>query len=194
MKNSTDISASKILSISGLFLTAFLLSSLGSASEGSPGFEIMCRNKAKEIAAETYKGCMTENRQTQLDQIRKEYKEELSNLKNQYDKKLKKLSGGSRKNEEDTERSAPPMNNSQKEKEKDSVTTSTIELRRTKVKASRTRLPNKKVATGTQVIDLSKPIDSQINDSDETTSQARIEKKDALDNNETELVELANQQ
>ena len=90
MNKSKALQISNMLSATGLFLAAFLLSQLGSAAEGS--FEVMCRNKAKEIAADTYKGCMTENRQTQLEQIRKEYKEELSNLKNQYDKRLKKLS------------------------------------------------------------------------------------------------------
>ena len=186
MNSSKKIQISNVLSATGLFLAAFLLSNLGSAAEGS--FEVMCRNKAKEIAAETYKGCMTENRQTQLEQIRKEYKEELSNLKNQYDKRLKKLSGGSQKNDDDV-----------KEKDKESTSTfaptPTIELKRTKASAARSgRLPVRHVGTGTQVIDLTKPIDSQINGSDGIQESARIEKRESSDNNEAELVELANQQ
>lgn len=77
-----------------VFLTAFsinLFASLGAFADTS--YELSCRNRAKEIAAETYKNCVTEQRQTQLQQIREEYKEKLADLKNHYDRELKKLSG-----------------------------------------------------------------------------------------------------
>lgn len=66
-------------------LTAFAQSS----------YELSCRNKAKEIAAETYKNCVTEQRQSQIEQIRKDYKEKMAELKNHYDSELKKMSSGS---------------------------------------------------------------------------------------------------
>ena len=138
----------------------------------------MCRNKAKELAADSYKGCMTEYRQSQLDQIRKEYKEELSHLKNQYDKKLKKISGLHKNHEND----------------QDSVTTTTIELKKSRTHSSTARMPLKKSGSGNQVIDLSKPIDSQINDSNETLQTTQIEKKDPSENNDVEIVELPTQQ
>jgi len=56
--------------------------------------EFMCKTKAKEIAAETYKNCVTDAKQTQVKSLRKEYEEKLSQLKNHYDKELKKLSSG----------------------------------------------------------------------------------------------------
>lgn len=62
-------------------LTAFAQSS----------YELSCRNKAKEIAASTYKDCVTEQRQSQIEQIRKDYKEKMSELKNHYDNELKKM-------------------------------------------------------------------------------------------------------
>ncbi len=68
-----------------------LLAGLTAFAEGS--YELSCRNKAKEIAAETYKTCVTEQRQSQLQQIRSDYKEKLAELKNHYDKELTKLSG-----------------------------------------------------------------------------------------------------
>lgn len=53
--------------------------------------ELTCRQQAKEIAAETYKNCMTEQRQSQLEKIRKDYKEDLAKLKTHYDTELKKV-------------------------------------------------------------------------------------------------------
>lgn len=53
--------------------------------------ELTCRQQAKEIAAETYKNCMTEQRQSQLEKIRKDYKEDLAKLKSHYDTELKKV-------------------------------------------------------------------------------------------------------
>lgn len=177
MKKKITLTFTNILFIVGTFIFSLLLSQIGRASEGS-SFEVLCRNKAKEIAADTYKGCMTEYRQSKLEQIRKEYKEELSNLKNQYDKKLKKLSGMPKKNEND----------------KEAVTITSIELKKSKIRSSGARMPVKKSGSGTQVIDLSKPVDSQINDSDETIEASRAEKKDPSENNDIEIVELPTQQ
>ena len=76
-------------------LIVFLsLSSLSLFTHAESSFEVMCRNQAKEIAAETYKNCVTENRQTQVDQIRKEYQQKISDLKSHYDGELKKVSSG----------------------------------------------------------------------------------------------------
>jgi hypothetical protein len=72
-----------------LTLSSFILSASAQNS-----FEVMCRNQAKEIAAETYKNCVTENRQSQVEQIRKEYQQKLSDLKSHYDGELKKVSSG----------------------------------------------------------------------------------------------------
>lgn len=69
---------------------SFLSSSQPPSSLSS--YEVMCRNKAKEIAVETYANCMTDERQTQIDQIRTEYKDQLTTLKEEYSLKLKKLS------------------------------------------------------------------------------------------------------
>ena len=59
---------------------------------GTNSIEFMCKTKAKEIAAETYKGCVTENKQAQVERIRKEYQTKLAELKNQYNSELKQLS------------------------------------------------------------------------------------------------------
>ena len=62
------------------------------APQGS--FELMCRNRAKEIAAEQYKNCVTENKQTQIKEVRKEYEQELAAVKNRFESKLKKIAKG----------------------------------------------------------------------------------------------------
>lgn len=76
-----------------LSLSAFILSVQAESS-----FELSCRSQAKEIAAETYKNCVTEHRQSQVEQIRKEYQNKLAELKSHYDGELKKVSSGNSKN------------------------------------------------------------------------------------------------
>lgn len=75
-----------------LVLTINIFAGLSAFAQSS--YELMCRNKAKEIAAETYKNCVTEQRQSQIEQIRKDYKEKMADLKNHYDRELKKISSG----------------------------------------------------------------------------------------------------
>jgi ribosomal protein L44E len=53
--------------------------------------ELTCKAQAKEIAVQTYSSCITESRNSQIEQIRKSYKEELANLKSKYDRELKKM-------------------------------------------------------------------------------------------------------
>lgn len=59
--------------------------------------EVTCRAQAKEIAMQTYSSCITEARNNQVEEIRKNYQKELSDLKTKYDKELKKMNGGSKK-------------------------------------------------------------------------------------------------
>lgn len=77
-----------------LVLGILSISNSSMAANGSGSFELMCRNKAKEIAAETYKNCVTDQKQSQLKEVRKEYEEELAAVKNRFQNKLKKISKG----------------------------------------------------------------------------------------------------
>jgi len=63
-------------------------------SQSSQSVEFMCKAKAKELAAETYKNCVTEIKQTQVKSLRKEYEDKLTELKKHYEKELKKISNG----------------------------------------------------------------------------------------------------
>ncbi len=72
-----------------LSLSSFILTAKAQSS-----FELTCRNQAKEIASETYKNCVTTQRQGQVEEIRKEYQQKLSDLKSHYDGELKKVSSG----------------------------------------------------------------------------------------------------
>jgi len=73
-----------------LLLSAFISNSAFAANS----IELMCKSKAKEIAADVYSSCVTEAKQTQLKSLRKEYEEKLTQLKSHYDKELKKISTG----------------------------------------------------------------------------------------------------
>lgn len=59
--------------------------------------ELTCRAQAKEVALQTYSSCITEARNSQVDEIRKNYQKELSDLKAKYDQELKKMGSGSAK-------------------------------------------------------------------------------------------------
>lgn len=56
--------------------------------------ELTCRAQAKDLAMQTYSSCMTQARNNQVEEIRKNYQKELTALKTKYDSKLKTLSGG----------------------------------------------------------------------------------------------------
>ena len=65
-----------------------LISSLASA-QGST--ELTCRAQAKEVAAQAYSGCITEARNSRVDEIRRNYEKDLMELKTKYDQELKSL-------------------------------------------------------------------------------------------------------
>lgn len=75
------------LAFSALTLLAF------SAQAQQSSNEVTCRAQAKEIATQTYSSCMTEARNSQIDDIRREYQQQLEELKAKYDKELKKVGG-----------------------------------------------------------------------------------------------------
>jgi len=68
-------------------------------------YELSCRAKAKEIAAETYRTCVTENKAADIERLKKNYQEKLRNLKEEYEteigkmglKKTKKMASPSKK-------------------------------------------------------------------------------------------------
>lgn len=80
--------------VAATFTVAFAVPALGQETSEAPAFELSCRAKAKEIAAETYRGCMSENRRAQLDQIKADYQARLKAVKDEYAQELKKLSSG----------------------------------------------------------------------------------------------------
>lgn len=73
-------------------------------------FEGMCRLKAKEIAAETYRGCVVENKKTQIEQLKNEYQEKIRALKEEYNGQIQRLSGT--KNSSQPEMIAPDAGSS----------------------------------------------------------------------------------
>jgi len=191
MKNKIQITFSKIMFALSIFIFSLLLSKTGFAQAS---YEVQCRTKAKEIAAETYKGCMTEQRQAQIEQIRKDYKDKLSKLKNHYDKELKKLSGGSVQMQQTAalNNGVEPSN----EQTGPEITLKKLGSKNTKTRSSGARLPQKKTgvaATQTQVIDMSAPIDSQINTPAEESVQSQSRMKSS-DENDAEVVDLQSQE
>ena len=80
-------------SILGMIAIALLSTGIAKAAESD--YEGMCRIKAKEVAAESYRGCVTEARTSQIEQLKKEYQDKLKAMKDDYEKEIKRLSAGS---------------------------------------------------------------------------------------------------
>jgi hypothetical protein len=76
------------------FVTVLFSANAFSQSNSS---EIMCRGQAKEIAMQTYTSCITQARATQVEEVRKNYQKELSDLKNKYDAELKRIGNNANK-------------------------------------------------------------------------------------------------
>ncbi|WP_413557315.1 hypothetical protein [Bdellovibrio sp. HCB209] len=73
----------------------FANTTFAAAPQSSSSGEVMCRAKAKEIAASTYSGCMSEYNTAQVKAIREAYQKDLAAVKAKYDKQLKALKKGS---------------------------------------------------------------------------------------------------
>jgi hypothetical protein len=80
------------VSLISLYLVAPLAFAQNNSSMPA-SYELTCRAKAKEIAAETYRGCITESKKTHIEQIRNEYQQKLKALKDEYEMEVKKLTG-----------------------------------------------------------------------------------------------------
>ena len=61
--------------------------------QGETSYELMCRAKAKDIAADTYRSCVTENRNAEIEKVKKDYQERLRSLKEDYEKEIDKMGG-----------------------------------------------------------------------------------------------------
>lgn len=75
-----------------ILLTVTLLTRTAFAT-ADVDYETSCRVKAKELAAQAYRSCVTENKTAQIDQMRKEYQDKLKALKAEYEKEIQRVSG-----------------------------------------------------------------------------------------------------
>lgn len=63
------------------------------ALAAKPEYEVVCRSKAKDAATEIYKTCVTENKNSQIDSLKKEYQDKLKAMKDDYEKELSRIAG-----------------------------------------------------------------------------------------------------
>lgn len=77
-------------------LSFFGIIFFAAAAHTESAAELTCRAQAKEIAVQTYSSCVTQARNSQIEQIRADYQKELAAVKSKYDQELKKLSGKSK--------------------------------------------------------------------------------------------------
>ncbi len=159
-----------------IVITINILAGLSAFADSS--YELTCRNRAKEIAAESYKNCVTENRQSQLQQIRSDYKEKLAELKNHYDSELKKVSG-----KQTVDESEPTLK---------LVPTKKAGAKSMRSSGAR-NLPKKAVRT--EVIDLSSPTTEMGSNPDEGASQSQNRMNNGSETSrDAEIVELPTQE
>lgn len=79
------------------------------AYSAESSIDFMCKAQAKEIAAQTYKSCVVESKQMEIERIRNEYKEKLEALKQQYSSELNSLSEAKAKKAENEAAPAPAV-------------------------------------------------------------------------------------
>lgn len=80
----------------GLIPASLLLLCVFLAKEAlaaKPEYEVVCRSKAKDAATEIYKTCVTENKNAQIDSLKKEYELKLKSMKDDYEKELSRIAG-----------------------------------------------------------------------------------------------------
>lgn len=63
------------------------------ALAAKPEYEILCRSKAKETAADIYKSCVDDHRSSQIESLKKEYQDRLKAIKDDYEKELSSIAG-----------------------------------------------------------------------------------------------------
>lgn len=80
-----------LVSASLAYASAVAPMSIRSSAE----IENSCRAKSKEIALETYRGCVTDTKTAQIEQVRRQYKVKLLALKAYYENELKKMNSQS---------------------------------------------------------------------------------------------------
>jgi|GEM_PF-2537481 len=93
----------------------FVSASLVFASQATPlsirssaEIENSCRAKSKEVALETYRGCVTDTKTAQIEQVRRQYKVKLLALKAYYENELKKMNGSAAKASAPAQAAAAP--------------------------------------------------------------------------------------
>lgn len=74
-----------------MLVISLVLANKAARAQGS--IELMCRNKAKEIAFQTYNGCVTEEKATRLNDLKERYKSRMSEVKDEFQRELDDING-----------------------------------------------------------------------------------------------------
>lgn len=104
----------------------------------APLYEASCKIKAKEAAAQIFRSCMTDGKNAQLEQIRKEYQQKLGAMRAEYEKELTRLSKIKKENsseakfkvdgKDQSENKINSENKSRSENKEDSQTESSMRI------------------------------------------------------------------
>ncbi len=126
--------------------------------------ETSCRSKAKEAAAEIYRGCVSDQKNAQIEQIKKEYQAKLQALKAHYDSELKKLSSAKAKaalEESATETAPAPSEKIENKKSDESGVNEAIRSplkKASKTAVSKTPSAKMKMASAKKVMKKAQPV------------------------------------
>ncbi len=90
---------SKLVILMATVLSLVSVNSIAAQIKSLNEIEVSCRFKAKEEAANIFKGCMSENKSAQIELIKRDYQDRLKAIKDNYEKELKKLSSKSAKSD-----------------------------------------------------------------------------------------------
>jgi hypothetical protein len=129
----------------------------------STEIEASCRVKAKEIAAETYRACVTDQKNTQIEEIKKEYQNKLQALKAHYEAELSKLAPAQSKaavSETVVHRESKAKTSGKANKAKSSQASKKLQLPETgsEMSLQLKKAPTTNSAVDASVMDLPEPI------------------------------------
>lgn len=71
---------------------SLVLAEKAAHAAGGP-IDVMCRNKAKELAVQTYQTCVTEERASRLTDLKSRYKARMSEVKDEFQRELNEING-----------------------------------------------------------------------------------------------------
>jgi hypothetical protein len=82
-----------LISIFATLFVSLKIYAATSTNMETPDYEVVCRAQAKEIATQTYRTCINDNKTAEIEKIKREFQDKLKTLKSEYENEINRLGG-----------------------------------------------------------------------------------------------------